>query len=258
MNAPPSGGPFGGSGTWLWPVACIGYSPCHSSGSHSLPYALSYKHRKTSAVVRRPRRALWLSLVVRRQTRRSLWCEPCGVSRLLHALAFHDVDIRQTGWRQIKGEVLYFPPVTILDFNWRPETTHRRTLRRRLLPRPRRPPNRTLTVALRRDNYQVLLPPLLDTFVEASFNCALAALDPGWRHLDGLRRVESGHGARIALVESVLPLFVACAFPLSGGGPNRSGNYQDAEGRKQACARLHRAFPPNLFRRGQSGARLAV
>ena len=114
MNAPPSGGPFGGSGTWLWPVACIGYSPCHSSGSHSLPYALSYKHRKTSAVVRGPRRALWLSLVVRRQTRRSLWCEPCGVSRLLHALAFHDVDIRQTGWRQIKGEVLYFHPLPSL------------------------------------------------------------------------------------------------------------------------------------------------
>ena len=50
-------------------------------------------------------------------------------------------------------------------------------MRRRLFPRSGRPPNRTLDVALRRDNYQVLLPPLLEAFVEAIFNCGRAAPD---------------------------------------------------------------------------------
>ena len=59
------------------------------------------------------------------------------------------------------------------------------------------------------------------------------------RHLDSVRRVKSGHGARIALVESVLPSAVDCALHFSGGGRNRSGNCKEAEGRKQACAQFH-------------------
>ena len=114
-------------------------------------------------------------------------------------------------WRQINGEVLQFPAVAALDFNRRPETTHG-TLRRCLFPRSRRPPDRTLAVALRRDNHQVLLPPFLDVFVEALFNCGRADPDTVRRHLDGVRGVKRGHCARIALVESFLPLVVAVHF----------------------------------------------